>query len=282
MISQVQDFSKLLEQWDNAEKAQAIQLLKKSMKSENNTVAVETVGDYVRNAINAGFNNEQIPNYPQDFSQAAKSSFYKEVIREVVNELGAKFKVNETTNAMAKAVWNDVQKSKNLIEFRKLFKLYLTALSDDLYTQEDIVFYTKQIEDLEQSIKDLMYYKQVYSSIFDVVLAEEKEDDKYMLAKSQRDKDNRTVVEALKLKQLGFKENEILVVLGIDKNRFKYLKKKAGTEFIQGVQDLLDKQKQRSDQDFLPTEHSKKEASTLTDEQFFAAIGNGCTSLDDL
>lgn len=282
MISQVQDFSKLLEQWDNAEKAQAIQLLKKSMKSENNTVPVETVGNYVRNAINAGFNNEQIPNYPQDFSQAAKSSFYKEVIREVVNELGAKFKVNETTNATAKAVWNDVQKSKNLIEFRKLFKLYLTALSDDLYTQEDIAYYTKQIEVLEQGIKDLMYYKQVYSSIFDAVLAEEKEDDKYMLAKSQRDKDNMTVVEALKLKQLGFKENEILVALGIDKNRFKYLKKKAGTAFIQGMQDLLDKQKQRSEQDLLTTKHSKKEASTLTDEQFFAAIGNGCTSLDDL
>ena len=297
-VSDQKDFKELLLKWNNVEKAQAIAALKKSMSEQAETKKIqnEVVQSYVEQTVKAGMQNYTLPNYPDDFSSAAKSTYYKQVIQEVLKDLDEELKLSSASNAVAKAAWNEVQKAKTIIEFKKFFKLYLIALRADIYTEEDIQWYSDKIEELENKVQELKHYKEVYSSVFDVVLEEENKnpEDGYTLAKMQRDKDNRTVVEALKLKQLGFKESEILIALGIDKNRFKYLKKRAGSAFIQGMQEFLDKKKQEQEKaketltdlklhsDSKHVEEASKASKQQTDEEFFAGIEGDCTSLDGI
>ncbi len=299
-VSDQKDFKELLLKWNNVEKAQAIAALKKSMSEQAETKKIqnEVVQSYIEQTVKAGMQNYTLPNYPDDFSSAAKSTYYKQVIQEVLKDLDEELKLSGASNAVAKAAWNEVQKAKTIIEFKKFFKLYLIALRADIYTEEDIQWYSNKIEELENKVQELNHYKEVYSGVFDVVIEEENKnsEDGYTLAKMQRDKDNRTVVEALKLKQLGFKESEILIALGIDKNRFKYLKKRAGQAFIQGVQELLDNKKQKQEQEKAKetltdlklhkeskhVEEAKKESKQQTDEEFFATIEGDCTSLDGI
>ena len=297
-VSDQKDFKELLLKWNNVEKAQAIAALKKSMseQAETKKVQTEVVQSYIEQTVKAGMQNYTLPNYPDDFSSAAKSTYYKQVIQEVLKDLDEELKLSGVSNAVAKAAWNEVQKAKTIIEFKKFFKLYLIALRADIYTEEDIQWYSNKIEELENKVHELKHYKEVYSSVFDVVLEEENKnpEDGYTLAKMKQDKDNRTVVEALKLKQLGFKESEILIALGIDKNRFKYLKKRAGSAFIQGMQEFLDKKKQEQEKaketltdlklhsDSKHMEEAKKASKQQTDEEFFAAIEGDCTSLDGI
>ena len=297
-VSDQKDFKELLLKWNNVEKAQAIAALKKSMSEQAETKKIqnEVVQSYIEQTVKAGMQNYTLPNYPDDFSSAAKSTYYKQVIQEVLKDLDEELKLSGVSNAVAKAAWNEVQKAKTIIEFKKFFKLYLIALRADIYTEEDIQWYPNKIEELENKVQELKHNKEVYSGVFDVVLEEENKnpEDGYTLAKMQRDKDNRTVVEALKLKQLGFKESEILIALGIDKNRFKYLKKRAGSAFIQGMQEFLDKKKQEQEKakgtltdlklhsDSKHMEEAKKASKQQTDEEFFAAIEGDCTSLDGI
>ncbi len=300
-VSDQKDFKELLLKWNNVEKAQAIAALKKSMSEQAETKKIqnEVVQSYIEQTVKAGMQNYTLPNYPDDFSSAAKSTYYKQVIQEVLKDLDEELKLSGASNAVAKAAWNEVQKAKTIIEFKKFFKLYLIALRADIYTEEDIQWYSNKIEELENKVQELKHYKEVYSGVFDVVIEEENKnpEDGYTLAKMQRDKDNRTVVEALKLKQLGFKESEILIALGIDKNRFKYLKKRAGSAFIQGMQEFLDKKKQEQEKaketltdlnlhsDSKHVEEAKKvkkASKQQTDEEFFATIEGDCTSLDGI
>lgn len=297
-VSDQKDFKELLLKWNNVEKAQAIAALKKSMSEQAETKKIqnEVVQSYIEQTVKAGMQNYTLPNYPDDFSSAAKSTYYKQVIQEVLKDLDEELKLSSASNAVAKAAWNEVQKAKTIIEFKKFFKLYLIALRADIYTEEDIQWYSDKIEELENKVQELKHYKEVYSGVFDVVLEEENKnpEDGYTLAKMKRDKDNRTVVEALKLKQLGFKESEILIALGIDKNRFNYLKKRAGSAFIQGMQEFLDKKKQEQEKskealtdlklhsDSKHVEEAKKASKQQTDEEFFAGIEGDCTSLDDI
>ena len=301
-VSDQKDFKELLLKWNNVEKAQviaaqAIAALKKSMSEQAETKKIqnEVVQSYIEQTVKAGMQNYTLPNYPDDFSSAAKSTYYKQVIQEVLKDLDEELKLSGASNAVAKAAWNEVQKAKTIIEFKKFFKLYLIALRADIYTEEDIQWYSNKIEELENKVQELKHYKEVYSVVFDVAIEEENKnpEDGYMLAKMQRDKDNRTVVEALKLKQLGFKESEILIALGIDKNRFNYLKKRAGSAFIQGMQEFLDKKKQEQEKakDALidlklhnESKHveAKKASKQQTDKEFFASIKGACMTLDGL
>lgn len=302
-VSAQKDFEELLTKWNNAEKAQAIAVLKKSMSEQAETKKVETtvVQSYIEHTIKAGMQNCTLPNYPEDFSVAAKSTYYKEVIREVIKDMDEELKLSEAGTEIAKATWAEVQKAKTIIEFKKFFKLYLVALREVICTKEDLQTYTSRIEELEKEVQELKLYKDTYCGVFDVVLdADQNTEDKFMLAKIQRDKDNMKVVEALKLKQLGFKESEILTALGIDRNRFKYLKKRAGADFIQGMQDFLDKRKEEQErvaesyaeykQHKQQEQHQmqssgdgtwqKTSSRQQTDEEFFLAIGNDCSSLE--
>lgn len=307
-VSDQKDFKELLLKWNNVEKAQAIAALKKSMaeQAETKKVQTEVVQSYIEQTVKAGMQNYTLPNYPDDFSSAAKSTYYKQVIQEVLKDLDEELKLSSASNAVAKAAWNEVQKAKTIIEFKKFFKLYLIALRADIYTEEDIQWYSNKIEELENKVQELKHYKEVYSGVFDVVL-EDKNDpsNKYLSKKMQEEKDKRTLVEVMKLKDIGFKETEALKALGITKDRLMYIKKKVGNDFMTSMQSLLDKQKKdkenveqakaeyemhkyksKLEHDLDPIQTTKEESEKgnkqQTDEEFFAAIEGDCTSLDGI
>ena len=175
MIKQEQKLEELIEAWDNSEKAQAIRLLKKSMSetSSSNKTQPSVVQDYVKKAIEAGFNDQSIPDYPEDFTLTAKSTYYKEIIREVVKELGDEFSVKQTGNVVLKAAWEEVEKSRTLIEFRKAFKLYLVAFRAKLYTEEDLEEYTTMLNELDREVRQLREYKRIYEEMFGVLTSDD-------------------------------------------------------------------------------------------------------------
>lgn len=297
-VSAQNEFKELLQKWNNVEKAQAIAVLKKSMSEQAETKKVETevVQTYIKQTIKAGMQNDSLPNYPEDFTAAAKSTYYKEVIREVVQELDEELNLSSIGNAAAKAVWNEVKKAKTIIEFKKFFKIYLISLQEDTVSVDDVQWYTDRIEELEKEVQKLNYYKHAYSGIFNVVL-EDKNDpsNKYLAKKMSEEQDKRTMTEVLKLKSIGFKETEALKALGITKDRLNYVKKKVGTDFIDYMQKLIDKQKQDqekvkdavADYEYHKQAHStvvkqKQHGKIQTDEEFFASFPSIDTTLDGI
>lgn len=297
-VSAQKDFEELLTKWNNAEKAQAIAVLKKSMSEQAETKKVETtvVQSYIEQTIKAGMQNDTLPNYPEDFSVAAKSTYYKEVIREVVQELDVELNLSSIGNAAAKAVWNEVKKAKTIIEFKKFFKIYLISLQEDTVSVDDVQWYTDRIEELEKEVQKLNYYKQAYSGIFDVVL-EDKNDqsNKYLAKKVSEEQDKQTMTEVLKLKSIGFKETEALKALGITKDRLNYVKKKVGTAFIDSMQKLIDKQKKDQEKvkdtvvyyEYHKQAHNtalkqNQQGKNQTDEEFFASFHGIDTTLDGI
>lgn len=297
-VSAQKDFEELLTKWNNAEKAQAIAVLKKSMSEQAETKKVETtvVQSYIEQTIKAGMQNCTLPNYPEDFSVAAKSTYYKEVIREVVQELDEELNLSSIGNAAAKAVWNEVKKAKTIIEFKKFFKIYLISLQEDTVSLDDVKWYTDRIEELEKEVQKLYYYKQAYSGIFDVVLEDKNdESNKYLAKKMPEEKDKQTMTEVLKLKSIGFKETEAIKALGITKDRLNYVKKKVGSAFIDSTQKLIDKQKQDKEkvkeavadyeyhkQALYTAVKQKQQDKNQTDEEFFASFHSIDTTLDGI
>lgn len=297
-VSAQKDFEELLTKWNNAEKAQAIAVLKKSMSEQAETKKVETkvVQSYIEQTIKAGMQNCTLPNYPEDFSVAAKSTYYKEVIREVVQELDEELNLSSIGNAAAKAVWNEVKKAKTIIEFKKFFKIYLISLQEDTVSLDDVKWYTDRIEELEKEVQKLTYYKHAYSGIFDVVLEDKNdESNKYLAKKMPEEKDKQTMTEVLKLKSIGFKETEAIKALGITKDRLNYVKKKVGSAFIDSMQKLIDKQKQDKEkvkeavadyeyhkQALYTAVKQKQQDKNQTDEEFFASFHSIDTTLDGI
>ena len=218
MIKQEHKLEQLMEVWSNKEKVQAISLLKLSMHEDSDTIKVEpkVVQSYVEDAMKAGFNDKSLPDYPDDFSSAAKSMFYKEDIRKVIAELGEELHDKESTNEVLQAAWHEVEKSRNLIEFRKAFKMYVLVMRAKLYTQEDIADYTNMIDELDKEVRQLQEYKRIYNEMFEVLAMD--------------DEETGLVLRAKQMKGSGMKDDEICRVLGINRDRLKYLRKKVKFE----------------------------------------------------
>jgi polyhydroxyalkanoate synthesis regulator phasin len=214
MLKQEQTLTQLMELWDNKEKAQAIKLLKKSMSEESNSGNVEPslIQDYVKTAMQAGFNYESLPDYPNDVAGAARNMFYKEDIRKVILELGQDLHDKTSTNEVLQAAWNEVEKARNLIEFRKAFRMYVLIMRAELYTKEDIVEYTTMIDELDKEVRELREYKRIYNEMFDVL--------------TQDDVESGLVLRAKQMKEQGMTDEEVCKVFNIDRNRLKYLRKK--------------------------------------------------------
>lgn len=284
-VSAQKDFEELLTKWNNAEKAQAIAVLKKSMSEQAETKKVETtvVQSYIEHTIKAGMNSSSLPNYPADFTQAAKSTYYKQAIQEVVKELGEEFKVNETNNAFAKAAWAEVQKAKTIVDFRKQFKLYLVAIQSEMYTKEDLQCYTEEIEALTKQVQELQYYKQAYQQIFDVVLEDKNDPANKQAAKtSEEQQEKRTVLEAQKLKELGFKDHEVLKALNIDGRKLRHIKKKVGVvdehttkAYEEGVkrENKIKEQQISNETAKVKAKKTKQSSQFKTEEDYFASCG---------
>lgn len=214
MLKQEQTLTQLMELWDNKEKAQAIKLLKKSMSEESNSGNVEPslIQDYVKTAMQAGFNYESLPDYPNNVAGAARNMFYKEDIRKVILELGQDLHDKTSTNEVLQAAWNEVEKARNLIEFRKSFRMYVLIMRAELYTKEDIVEYTTMIDELDKEVRELREYKRIYNEMFDVL--------------TQDDVESGLVLRAKQMKEQGMTDVEICKVFNITRNRLNFLRKK--------------------------------------------------------
>lgn len=216
-MKQEDKLEELIEAWDNKEKAQAIKILRASMSetSTNNKVPVCTVESYVKTTLKAGLSNESFPDYPGDFSLASKSTYYKGVIQAAVKEFAQELGINNDTESLAIA-WEHLEKSKNLVDFRKHLKMYVAILKSSFYSEDDIQELTDMIDEQDRQIRELQDYKRIYEEIFEVARSE--------------DENLRIVQETKRLKQVPLTDSEICKVLGITRDKLRYAHKKVSLE----------------------------------------------------
>ena len=208
----------LLESWTNQEKAQAIQLLKKSMheSSEQKRVPVQNVKDYVKSTLVQGLDDGSLQDYPEDYSSISRSLFYKEAIREVVKEVQEEYKVDNSSHPILAAAWRDCEKARTLVELRKAFRLYVVAFKSSFYTEDDIIEYTQMIDEQDLEIRKLKEYKRIVDELFGAMTSD--------------DTDFWHAVKASKMKEMGCSDTEICKVLDINRNKLNYIRKKIALE----------------------------------------------------
>ena len=208
----------LLKSWTNQEKAQAIQLLKKSMheSSEKKKIPVQNVKDYVKSTLVQGLDDGSLQDYPEDYSSISRSLFYKEAIREVVKEVQEEYKVDNSSHPILAAAWRDCEKARTLVELRKAFRLYVVAFKSSFYTEDDIIEYTQMIDEQDLEIRKLKEYKRIVDELFG--------------AMTSNDTDFWHAVKASKMKDIGCSDTEICKVLDINRNKLNYIRKKIALE----------------------------------------------------
>ena len=208
----------LLKSWTNQEKAQAIQLLKKSMheSSEKKKIPVQNVKDYVKSTLVQGLDDGSLQDYPEDYSSISRSLFYKEAIREVVKEVQEEYKVDNSSHPILAAAWRDCEKARTLVELRKAFRLYVVAFKSSFYTEDDIIEYTQMIDEQDLEIRKLKEYKRIVDELFGAMTSD--------------DTDFWHAVKASKMKEMGCSDTEICKVLDINRNKLNYIRKKIALE----------------------------------------------------
>lgn len=206
------DFDSLINTWTNIDKANAIKKLKASMaESITNRVPDLTITNYVKSTIKEGLVDGTLQDYPEDFSNSARSLFYKEGIQKVIKEMKRELSIDES-NKPLKQAWLNCEKSKTLVEFRLNFKMYLTILHSELYSVEDIAVYVSMIDELECQVKELLEYKRQCNEIYGAISKEDKSLDMLLRSRS--------------LKDVGLGDSDIATILGTTKDNLKYLRKK--------------------------------------------------------
>jgi hypothetical protein len=205
----------LVHDWSNKDKAEAINLLKKSMSESSTTKRTSTtvVETYVKDTIRQGLTDGKIGDYPEDFSRTAKSMFYKEIIQTVVKDMKEELGINESNESL-KLAWTHCEKAKNLIDFRRSFKMYCTILKSETYSVEDIKEYTDMIDDLDRENRQLRDYKRIHDEMFGVL--------------SETDEELNIVLKANKMKEQGFTDKDICRVLNLTRTQLNYARKKVG------------------------------------------------------
>lgn len=216
-MKQEQKLTELIQVWDNKEKAQAIKVLKASMAESKKTKAsTQEVGDYVKHIIQEGIEGRSIPDYPSDdVSASARSTYYKKAIEAAVQEIEGVLHIDKSNKAL-EAVWENCKDSSNLVEFRKNFKLYLTAVMAELYTVEEVQELTDMVDELDREVRQLREYKRIQDELFGVMT---EADENVVIARQSH-----------KLKSGGLTDKEICSTLGIDRNKLNYARRKA--EFV--------------------------------------------------
>ena len=206
------EFDSLIDTWTNVDKAKAIKKLKASMaESITNRVPDLTITNYVKSTIKEGLVDGAIQDYPEDFSNSARSLFYKEGIQKVIREMKKELSIDES-NKPLKQAWTNCEKSRTLIEFRSNFKMYLTILHSELYSIEDVQTYVDMINELEDQVRELMEYKRQCDEIYGVMSGED---------------EHLSVVRiSTRLKELGMTDSDTAKVLGISRDKLNYAKRK--------------------------------------------------------
>ena len=204
----------LVEDWSNQEKAQAISLLKKSMAesvtARTDKIVVET---YVKDTIKQGLLDGKLKDYPEDnFERTSRSTFYKEVIQTVVKDLKDELGIDASSSAALSLAWTHCENAKNLVDFRKAFKMYFTILKSETYTIDDVQEYVALIDELDRENRQLKDYRRIYNEIFSVL--------------SEDDEELNIVLKANKMKESNFTDKEICKVLNISRTQLNYARKK--------------------------------------------------------
>ena len=214
-MKQEEKLTQLIQTWDNKEKAQAIKLLKSSMAETSTTPKVPSkdIEDYVKNTITEGLKSGgKILNYPGDYEAAARSTYYKQNIRAVIQDVVQELNMDTSSNKVVEECWKELEDSRTLREFRKYLKLYFVALFSNFYTDEDIAEYVEMIDEQDRELRILREYKRIQDEIFKAMTSD--------------DEDLHTVIRARDMKAMGMTDTEICTALKIKRDKLNYLRKK--------------------------------------------------------
>ena len=214
-MKQEEKLSELIQTWDNKEKAQAIKLLKSSMVETSTTPKIphEDIEDYVKNTITEGLKSGgNILNYPGDYEAAARSTYYKQNIRAVIQDVVQELNMDTSSNKVVEECWKELEDSRTLREFRKYLKLYFVALFSNFYTDEDIAEYVEMIDEQDRELRRLREYKRIQDELFKAMTSD--------------DEDLYSVIQARDMKAMGMTDTEICTALKIKRDKLNYLRKK--------------------------------------------------------
>lgn len=219
-MKQQEKLNELLSAWDNKEKAEAIKILQRSMSETAVTPRVpqDNLKKYVKDMLQDGIDTGSLKDYPGDYSSAAKSQFYKEAIQEVVKDVQEEYGIDNSSHPVLAAIWKECEKARTLIELRKSFRLYITALKSNLYTEEEVMAYIELIDKQREKVNELTEYKRICDEIFGTL--------------TKDDEELHTVIQAKKLKEGGMTDTEICTILNIKRDRLNYLRKKIVLESV--------------------------------------------------
>lgn len=218
-MKQEEKLEQLIENWDNKEKAQAIKLLKSSMVETSTTPKIphKDIEDYVKNTITEGLKSGgKLLDYPGDYESASKSTYYKQNIRTVIQDVAQELHMDTKSNKILAECWKELEDSRTLVEFRKYLRLYLITLFSNFYTDEDIAEYVQMIDEQDKELRKLREYKRIQDELFKVLTKDEEELEIVMQAKH--------------MKEGGLSEAEICKVLDVKRDRLNYLRKKIQLE----------------------------------------------------
>ena len=214
-MKQEEKLSELIQTWDNKDKAQAIKILKSSMAETSTTPKVPSkdIEDYVKNTITEGLKSGgKILNYPGDYEAAARSTYYKQNIRAVIQDVVQELNMDTSSNKVVEECWKELEDSRTLREFRKYLKLYFVALFSNFYTDEDIAEYVEMIDEQDRELRRLREYKRIQDEIFKAMTGD--------------DEDLHNVIQARDMKAMGMTDTEICTALKIKRDKLNYLRKK--------------------------------------------------------
>lgn len=214
-MKQEEKLTQLIQTWDNKEKAQAIKILKSSMVETSTTPKVPSkdIEDYVKNTITEGLKSGgKILNYPGDYEAAARSTYYKQNIRAVIQDVVQELNMDTSSNKVVEECWKELEDSRTLREFRKYLKLYFVALFSNFYTDEDIAEYVEMIDEQDRELRRLREYKRIQEELFKAMTSD--------------DEDLYSVIQARDMKAMGMTDTEICTVLNIKRDKLNYLRKK--------------------------------------------------------
>jgi hypothetical protein len=214
-MKQEEKLTQLIQTWDNKDKAQAIKILKSSMVETSTTPKVPSkdIEDYVKNTITEGLKSGgKILNYPGDYEAAARSTYYKQNIRAVIQDVVQELNMDTSSNKVVEECWKELEDSRTLREFRKYLKLYFVALFSNFYTDEDIAEYVEMIDEQDRELRRLREYKRIQEELFGIM--------------TEDDEELHQVIQAKKMKEMGLSESEVCNLLNITRNRLNYLRRK--------------------------------------------------------
>lgn len=214
-MKQEEKLTQLIQTWDNKDKAQAIKILKSSMVETSTTPKVPSkdIEDYVKNTITEGLKSGgKILNYPGDYEAAARSTYYKQNIRAVIQDVVQELNMDTSSNKVVEECWKELEDSRTLREFRKYLKLYFVALFSNFYTDEDIAEYVEMIDEQDRELRRLREYKRIQDELFGIM--------------TENDEELHQVIQAKKMREGGLSDTEVCRVLNIKRDRLNYLRKK--------------------------------------------------------